>query len=55
MPDQVGYDYSVYPGWYDSYVCHCRLIMIVIAGLTGNLFNHFVYINFKVATLDEIV
>ena len=27
----------------------------VIAGLTGNLFNHFVYINLKVASIDEIV
>ena len=33
MPDQVGHDYSVYPGWYDSYVCYCRHIMFVIGGI----------------------
>ena len=31
------------------------IVMFVIAGLTGNLFNHFVYINLKVASIDEIV
>ena len=27
----------------------------VIAGLTGNLFNHFIYVNLQVTSLDEIV
>ena len=31
------------------------IVMFVIAGLTGNLFNHFVNVNLQVASIDEIV